>query len=78
MSNIEADKVFVGRGDRWRIVGVGAKAVKDGSKIYLHLASETRFREQRNGRYPIQMADYFDIAEVEEAIVQATSQEEGV
>lgn len=42
-------------GDQWRILGVGTE-LKDGSHIFLHLASKTRFREQRNGRCPIQMA----------------------
>lgn len=45
-------------GDVWRVVGTGA--VRDG-KIYLHLASTTRFRQQRNGPYPNQMADWIPL-----------------
>lgn len=44
-------------GDTWRVIGMGAK--RDG-RTYCHLASTTRFREQRNGRVAIQMADWLD------------------
>lgn len=52
------DKKFILDGDMWRIVGVGT--VRDG-KVYLHLASTTRFRQQRNGPNPIQMADWIPV-----------------
>lgn len=45
-------------GDVWNVLGEGAK--RDG-KIYLHLASTTRFRQQRNGQNPVQMCDWFPV-----------------
>lgn len=42
-------------GDTWRVLAVGAQ--REG-EIYLHLASTTRFIEQRNGKRPIQMASF--------------------
>ena len=44
-------------GDTWRILAKGAS--RDG-KTYLHLASTTRFRQQKNGAVPVQMADWID------------------
>ena len=37
----------------WRIVGIGAK---EEYHTFLHLASTTRFRMQRNGPVPVQKA----------------------
>lgn len=42
-------------GDIWVIVGLGVEV--DG-KRYAHLASTTRFRQQRNGRVPVQQCDF--------------------
>jgi hypothetical protein len=42
-------------GDTWWIVAKGAS--RDG-KTYCHLASTTRYRQQKNGRNPIQIADW--------------------
>ncbi len=42
-------------GDTWKLLGTGAK--REGT-TYCHLASTTRFREQRNGRVPIQMGEW--------------------
>lgn len=47
--------------DTFRIIGVGV--VVDG-KVYLHLASTTRFRQQRNGKSPVQIADWFPVEDV--------------
>jgi hypothetical protein len=55
-------------GDTWRIIGEGA--TRDG-KTYCHLASTTRFRQQRNGRVPVQMADWVDHAVILAAAQQA-------
>lgn len=44
-------------GDTWKILSEGAS--RDG-KVMCHLASTTRERQQRNGRYPIQMCDWID------------------
>lgn len=46
-------------GDTWNIVGEGA--TRDG-KTYCHLASTTRFRQQRNGKNPVQIGDWIDHA----------------
>ena len=45
--------------DTWNILGQGA--TRDG-KTYCHLASTTRFRQQRNGANPIQMGEWIDHA----------------
>lgn len=45
-------------GDVWRVAAVGS--VNDG-KVYAHLFSTTRFRQQRNGQNPIQMADWLPV-----------------
>jgi len=47
-------------GDQWRILGVGA-TLKDGSHTFLHLASKTRARQQRNGAVPVQMAGWVNL-----------------
>ena len=44
-------------GDTWNLIGQGA--LRDG-KVYCHLASTTRTRQQRNGAVPVQMADWID------------------
>ena len=46
--------------DTWRIIGVGATDA-DGW-TFLHLASTTRFREQRNGFIPVQKAEWINLA----------------
>ena len=42
-------------GDTWKVMSVGAR--KDGM-VFLHLASTTQSRQQRNGAYPIQICDW--------------------
>ena len=42
-------------GDTWRVV---ARGVEQDGKTYCHLASTTNFRQQRNGRVPVQMCDF--------------------
>jgi len=44
-------------GDTWKVLSMGARRY---GKTYCHLASETRFREQRNGRVPMQISDWLD------------------
>ena len=56
-------------GDTWKIVAEGA--TKDG-KTYCHLASTTRFRQQKNGKCPVQIADWIE----NERILSAAMQEE--
>lgn len=43
--------------DTWNLIGQGA--VRNG-RVYCHLASTTRTRQQRNGSVPVQMADWID------------------
>lgn len=42
-------------GDTWVILSLGVE--RDG-KRYAHLASTTRFRQQRNGKVPVQICDW--------------------
>lgn len=44
-------------GDTWEIVAEGA--TRDG-KTYCHLASTTRFLQQKNGKSPVQIADWIE------------------
>ncbi len=44
-------------GDLWTLVSQGS--TREG-KIYCHLASTTRTRQQRNGDVPVQIADWID------------------
>lgn len=45
-------------GDTWRVIGLGRE--EDG-KVFAHLSSITRFRQQRNGRCPTQIMDWIYI-----------------
>lgn len=47
-------------GDNWRVLSVG---LTDGGWVHLHLASTTRFLEQKNGRVPAQITHAVDIPE---------------
>lgn len=51
------DKIIVHMGDAWRVLGVGAQ--REGN-TYCHLASTTKFRQQKNGRIPAQIGDWID------------------
>ena len=42
--------------DVWKVIGVGVTDA-DGF-VFLHLASTTRFRQQRNGKVPVQMSTF--------------------
>ena len=43
-------------GDTWEIIGIGR--TREDGRIYLHLASTTRFFPQRNGKRPAMIADW--------------------
>lgn len=45
-------------GDTWNVLALGAR--DNEGKVYAHLASTTRFVEQRNGKRPIQIGDWID------------------
>ncbi len=53
--------------DTWRLLSEGA--TRDG-KVYCHLASTTRGRQQRNGWYPLQIADWIDQQVILSAAIQ--------
>lgn len=44
-------------GDQWRVIAKGVTRPEDGF-IYCHLASNTRFVQQRNGKRPVQTLDW--------------------
>lgn len=43
-------------GDRWRVIAKGA--TRGDGYVYCHLASTTRYVQQRNGRRPVQIVDW--------------------
>lgn len=49
-------------GDSWKVLSLGTR---DGGKVYAHLASLTRARQQKNGMNPIQMCDWIDESKIE-------------
>lgn len=51
-------------GDTWEIVNQG---IKKDDKTFCHLASTTRFRQQKNGKNPIQIGDWIDNTVIEDA-----------
>ena len=48
-------------GEEWRVLSVGRQ--REDGKVYAHLASVTRGRQQRNGWYPVQIGDWIDLPE---------------
>ena len=56
------DKQLSYEGDTWRILGIG---VTREESVYVHLASTTRFRQQRNGKYPRQIATWIPVSILE-------------
>lgn len=48
-------------GDEWVIVSTGF-ADNDTGSIYCHLRSTTRFIQQKNGKRPVQIADWLPIS----------------
>jgi hypothetical protein len=51
-------------GDTWRILGTGT--TREDGKIFCHLASETRGRQQKNGWVPMQINDWINLADAED------------
>jgi hypothetical protein len=47
-------------GEIWNIAGIGATD-EESQKIWVHLSSTTRFRQQKNGKVPVQMLDQLPI-----------------
>jgi hypothetical protein len=54
--SFQHDEIITARNDVWRVVGIGLE--RDGA-TFLHLASTTRFRQQRNGAVPVQTTGWF-------------------
>lgn len=56
------DRIICWDNDQWRVLSQGTMVVDENGNdlglVYVHLASTTRFREQRNGRSPIQICDW--------------------
>jgi hypothetical protein len=52
-------------GDTWAILKTGSYSA---GAVYCHLSSATRFREQKNGKAPLQIAAYIEAGRVEEAL----------
>lgn len=50
------DRTAAFDGDVWMVIGVGVTDA-DGF-VFLHLASTTRFRQQRNGKVPVQIGTF--------------------
>ena len=59
-------------GDTWKILGQGVS--RDG-KVLCHLASTTRFRQQKNGPCPIQMMDWIEHERILSAHMQAEEEQ---
>lgn len=58
MSAIKVDQIIEHDGEQWRVIGVGA--IREDGATFAHLASTTRFVEQRNGRRPTQINDWVE------------------
>ena len=50
------DVLIEHEGDTYRVIAKGAKDAQ--GRVYCHLASTTRYVEQRNGRRAVQIADW--------------------
>lgn len=59
MSNTDTTKTIKHDGDYWEIIGKGV--TREDGKTYCHIASKTRFRQQKNGKNPIQMCDWIEL-----------------
>jgi hypothetical protein len=60
MIKYEVGQIINHDGDTWKILGVGAFSERR-EMVYLHLASTTRFREQKNGPNPVQIGDWLPL-----------------
>ena len=60
--SFQHDQIITVRNDVWRVVGIGLE--REGA-TFLHLASTTRFRQQRNGAVPVQTTGWFTAEGIE-------------
>lgn len=51
-------------GDEWTVLGRGRVDIEAGTQL-CHLASNTRFRHQKNGRVPVQIMDWIPLLELD-------------
>ncbi len=51
---------IIWEGEVWNVAGIGA-IDREAGKIWVHLSSTTRFRQQKNGKVPVQMLDQLPI-----------------
>lgn len=69
------DRIISWDGDQWRVLSQGAHNTNpdayDDDLVYVHLASTTRFREQCNGRIPLQIGDWVPVSLLRAAKVAA-------
>lgn len=69
------DRIISWDGDQWRVLSQGANRGDENGDdlglVYVHLASTTRFREQRNSRNPVQICDWVPISVLRAAKVAA-------
>jgi len=56
MSKLKRDDLIEIDGDTWKVINLGVE--REDGKVYAHLASTTRFRQQKNGKVPVQRADF--------------------
>lgn len=56
-----ADEFITFEGDTWLIAGKGT--INDAGETYCHLSSTTRFRQQRNGKNPVQIGVFLKLPE---------------
>lgn len=54
-------------GDTWYILSTGDR--RDDGKVFAHLASATRGRQQKNGVNPVQVQDYIDLPAAQTATI---------
>lgn len=50
-------------GDRWTVLSLG---ISERGLVVAHLASTTRFRQQANGRVPIQIVEWVNPSALED------------
>jgi len=73
--NNYSDCIIEWDNDNWRVIGQGAinssADAYDDDLIYVHLASTTRFRCQKNGNIAIQICDWVPVRVLRAASVDA-------
>ena len=46
-------------GEIWTVIGLGV--TREDGKVFAHLSSTTKFRQQKNGRVPVQICDWINL-----------------